>query len=489
MNRSLVIGALLVAAVAALAAVLIANRAERAGTVPAQAIEPVRAADPLYVSKGAWGQKYDDQWALKRIGFGTEGGKSAWDQLPANLAPVTVAIVDTGIDYFHPDFSRDRLWRNPKETLNGKDDDGNGYIDDVIGWNFVSRDNNPFDSAGHGTHLAGLIAATTGNGRGIAGINPAARIMALKVLNFVGRGRSSGIAEAIFYAAENGARIINLSVGGEDLMSIERRAIDYAAKKGVIVVVASGNTSRETEDYGFAGLDNVIVVGATDLDDKRAKFSNWGKNVKIAAPGIDVLSLRARRTDFLLVSNAKNYKPMGAAVGEEAAYYRASGTSFSAPLVSGVASLILSANPKLSGEQVTRMILNSARDIENPGFDQFTGNGLLDARAALAADPNFFITARIANAAAAKKDGGVMLEVSGTVAADKLKRAWIEAGPGPSPKTWTKVSEDLTAGVSDKAIALIAPSHFKGRKEWTLRLVVEHENGAKRESRFNLNLG
>jgi subtilisin family serine protease len=255
------------------------------------------------------------------------------------------------------------------------------------------------------------------------------------------------------------------------------------------VVVASGNTSRETEDYGFAGLDNVIVVGATDLDDKRAKFSNWGKNIKIAAPGIEVLSLRARRTDFLLVSKAKDYKPLGAAVGEGAAYYRASGTSFAAPLVSGVASLILSANPKLSAEQVTRMILNSARDIETPGFDQFTGNGLLDARAALAADPEFFVTARIANARAAKTDSGIMLEVSGTVAADKLKRAWIEAGAGPSPKTWAKVSDDVTAAVTDNTIALVAPSHFKGQKEWTLRLIVEHANGSKRESRFNLKLG
>lgn len=451
--------------------------------------QTVSANDPLFASKGAWGQKYDDQWALKRIGFGSEDGKSAWEQLPATLAPVTVAVVDTGIDYFHPDFSRDRLWRNPKESLNGKDDDKNGYVDDMIGWNFISRDNNPFDSAGHGTHLAGLIAATTGNGKGIAGINPAAKIMALKVLNFVGRGRSSGIAEAIFYATDNGARVINLSVGGEELMTIERRAIDYAAKKGVLVVVASGNTSRETEDYGYAGLDNVIVVGSTDLNDKRAKFSNWGRHVKIAAPGIEVLSLRARRTDFLLVSEAKDYKPNGAFVGEDAAYYRASGTSFSAPLVSGVASLLLSANPKLTAAQVSRMLLNSARDLENPGYDQFTGNGLLDARAALAADPEFYVTARIDGAQAAKSGGATVLEVSGTVAADKLKRAWIEAGPGASPKAWTKVSDDVTAAVTDKTIAQIAPSHFKGAKEWTLRLIVEHANGQKRESRFNLKLG
>ncbi|MFQ5881014.1 MAG: S8 family peptidase [Candidatus Methylomirabilales bacterium] len=456
---------------------------------PAAGAQERQINDPFYWSKGAWGQAYGDQWALKRVGFTPPGqGRSAWDLETGASRPVVVAVIDTGLDYFHPDLRRENVWRNPKEELNGRDDDGNGYIDDLIGWNFIDNDNNPWDYAGHGTHVAGIIAAAMGNGEGIAGINRGARIMPLKVLNFVGRGRSVGIAGAIFYAVKNGARVINLSLGGEHLSKTEQLAINYAAKRGVVVVVAAGNEATDTRDYGPAGLPKVITVGATDVEDKRVGFSNWGAAVNVAAPGVDILSLRARRTDFVLVSGARDYQAGSAFVGPAARYYRASGTSFAAPFVAGVASLLFAKNPKLTGEQVTRMILQSARDIEVPGKDQYTGYGLLDARAALAADPAFFIEARLTRVQPAQEGGQTVVRVSGTADANAFAKAWIEVGPGKHPTKWKQVSRTLTRPVKGGTLDDLAAGHFRGAKQWVLRLITEHKNGKRREARFQLNL-
>ncbi len=446
--------------------------------------------DPYYSSKGSWGQDYDDQWGLKRVGFTTPGGgTSAWDKAAGTRAPVVVvAVIDTGLDYFHPDLKKENIWRNPKEEPNAIDDDKNGYIDDLIGWNFIDRNNNPWDRAGHGTHTAGVIAAATGNGEGIAGMNPAVKIMPLKVLNFLGRGRSSGIAEAIFYAVENGARVINLSLGGEYITKIEKKAVAFADKHGVIVVVASGNTASNTSDYGFARLGSVITVAATDFDDKRAKFSNWGKDVKIAAPGVDILSLRARQTDFQLIARVKGYKPGDGFVSPENRYYRASGTSFAAPFVSGVASLILAKNPELTAEQVTRMILMSADDIEVPGVDQYTGYGLLDARAALMSDPDYYLIARITKVQPIQEQGRVYLEVAGNLEGSDFSHATIDLGFGEKPEKWEgmiKVSQPVK---KEGRVGLVPAAAFKKPGQWTVRLTARDKKGKVRESRASVSI-
>lgn len=208
-----------------------------------------------------------------------------------------MAVIDTGLDWFHPDLPARALWRNDKETPgNGVDDDGNGYVDDVIGWNFIDGNNKPWDHDGHGTFVAGVIAAGLGNGVGIAGINPAARIMALKALDPFGQGHASAVAEAIAYAADNGASVINLSLGGPTLTKTEQLAVDHARSKGAVVVVAAGNSAAAVADYAPAALPGVITVTATGRRDDRAGFSNWGPAIDIAAPGIDVLSLRGRNT-------------------------------------------------------------------------------------------------------------------------------------------------------------------------------------------------
>ena len=258
--------------------------------------------DPYWTSRGAWGQSSRDQWALAHTGWTPELASMA-------KTPIIVAVIDTGLDYYHRDLPVTSVFHNLQEVLNGRDDDGNGYVDDLIGWNFVDGNGNPWDHSGHGTHVAGIIAAGTGNGEGIAGMNPRARILPLKVLNFMGYGRGSRVAEAIYYAVGKGARVINLSLGGAQTSQTARRAIDYADSKGVVVVVAAGNEGRDIAGKGPAASPNVITVGASGPDDRRAPFANYGREIDLVAPGVDVLSLRARRTDLALTAGVEEYVP------------------------------------------------------------------------------------------------------------------------------------------------------------------------------------
>jgi subtilisin family serine protease len=224
------------------------------------------------------------------------------------------------------------------------------------------------------------------------------------------------------------------------------------------------------------------------MKDNWPGFSNWGMKIDIAAPGVDVLSLRARRTDVMRDMPGARYTPGESYVGDDKRYYRAGGTSFSAPIVSGVASLLLSKNPDLTNDQVKRMILHSAKDINVPGFDQFTGYGLLDAREALKADPEFFIETRIHDVKAVQKDNRVLLEITGTADANKFKKAWIEIGEGENPKKWKRVSDNIKKPVLEGVLASIPAEKFKGADQWRLKLVAEHENGRTREARFDLEL-
>ena len=454
--------------------------------VPAAALDPPR--DPLFVGKGAWKQAHDDQWAIKRVGF-TSGADSAWALVTPQAKPVVVAVVDTGLDWNHLDVGWDQVWRNEKEVPDNRvDDDGNGYVDDVIGWDFFAGGNKPWDHDGHGTFVAGVIAARW-NGAGIAGINPLARIMVVKAINNFGHSRASYLAEGIKYAADNGARVINLSVGGPNLTRVERAAVDYAHAKGALVVVAAGNEAVDVAGFGLAGAPSVVTVASTDLDDRRAAFSNWGGAVDLSAPGLDVLSLRARRTDTMLGIPGVEYEKGSAYVGRDNRYYRAGGTSFSAPIVSGVASLVWSMRPELTNDDVRRILLHSARDVDSPGRDQYTGYGLVDARAALAADPGFFVEAEIVEAKVVQAAGATVVEVMGTADADRFRGARVDLGAGKAPPSWRAVGTALSRPVRGGVLAAIPAQAFAGAKEWTVRLVVEHENGSRREMRFLITLG
>ncbi|MFO0868577.1 MAG: S8 family serine peptidase [Pirellulales bacterium] len=256
-------------------------------------------------------------------------------------AGVVVAVVDTGVDISHPDLSS-QIWVNPGEVAgNGIDDDRNGYIDDVRGWDFVNRDNTPTDGNGHGTHVAGIIAAND-NGVGATGVAPGAKIMPVRVLGNDGSGTDTAVAAGIRYAAQNGADIINLSLGGA-YSSVIQSAIQFAQQRDVLVVTAAGNESSSVPSYPgrfSATLSNVISVGAYSSSLSLAGFSNRvGSSgaVQVDAPGVGVY----------------NAWPSGQ-------YQTLSGTSMASPHVAGLAALALSARPSLTAAQLRSYIVQGA---------------------------------------------------------------------------------------------------------------------------------
>ncbi len=440
-----------------------------------------------FTSQGSWGQKYPDQWALARIGF-DRSPQSAWRLVKQDAKPVIVAIIDTGLDWNHRNIAWESIWRNPKEKLgNSLDNDKNGYVEDIIGWDFLDGDNKPWDYDGHGTFVAGIIAGRWSDKEGIAGINPFAKLMVLKAINNFGHTRASYIAEAITYAANNGARVINLSVGGKEITNIEQAAVDYAYSKGVVIVVAAGNEGADISKYGIASSDKVLTVGSTGFNDERVVFSNWG-GISVSAPGLDILSLRARRTDTMAGIADVKYQARAAYVGSDKRYYRASGTSFSSPMVAGLASLMISNDPTMTNRQVMNIIKSTARDVETPGVDQFTGYGIIDARAALRAPKDYYLFAGIRRVEVVKKGNQQVVRVHGNADANVLKSAKLEVGSGGDPKQWKSVASVHKAAGPDAVLGDIPAKNFAGSKTWQIRVVVQHKNGATREARFNLNL-
>lgn len=253
---------------------------------------------------------------------------------------VVVAVVDTGVDYTHPDLD-DNIWRNPGEIAgNGRDDDGNGYVDDVIGWDFANNDNDPLDINGHGTHVAGTIAADN-NGFGVTGVAYGATIMPVQVLGADGTGVSGAIANGIQYAADNGAQVINLSLGSNFYDPRIESAVRYAAEQGTLVVSAAGNSAFSQPGYPAQFATNWgVSVGAIDPSFRLAEFSNRAGNnsqlFHVVAPGVSIESTLPRN----------NYGSL-------------SGTSMAAPHVSGVAALMLSANPSLTDDQIREGLVNT----------------------------------------------------------------------------------------------------------------------------------
>ncbi|MBH8560782.1 S8 family serine peptidase [Nostoc sp. CENA67] len=253
---------------------------------------------------------------------------------------ITVAVVDSGVDRNHQDLSAN-IWKNTKEIAgNGKDDDGNGYVDDVYGWNFVGNNNNTLDKNGHGTHVAGTIAGMKNN-FGVTGIAYNAKIMPVKVLGDDGSGSDSAIAKGIRYAADNGANVINLSLGKEQPNNDIQSAVQYASSKGAIVVMAAGNASSSKPYYPaiyakYWGL----AVGAVDKYGNMADFSNLaGSDLLsyVTAPGVNIYST--------LPGNKYGFS---------------TGTSMATPHVAGVVALMLSAKKGLTEAEVRKIVTATA---------------------------------------------------------------------------------------------------------------------------------
>ena len=389
--------------------------------------------------------RYGEQWAHPLT-----AAPAGWDRSTGD-SNVVIAVVDTGVDYNHPDLTNN-MWTNPGEVPgNGIDDDGNGYIDDVRGWDFVDvtnagsfdsnedigpADNDPMDFLGHGTAVAGVISAEGNNNRGVAGVCWRCRIMPLRVgvaqreLRPLG-GRAyvlvSWVAEAVEYAAAAGADVINLSILDNNWPSVLRDAIDAAHARDIVVVAAAGNYGEGQPRYP-AAYDGVIGVAASDRNDQRAVWgvpqpplytgqaSSFGTWVDVAAPGSDILSTN---------------------VG--AGYATASGTSLAAALVSGLAGLLRSLRPEFNRNEVLTAIRSGAAPLR---ADKYIGSGRIDIDQTLSmtAVP----VARIAAPAPDQTIGGNSVIIRGTAAGPNFASYTLRYGRGLYPTSWTLIASANT---------------------------------------------
>ena len=270
---------------------------------------------------------FNQQWGLTKI-----SATAAWDKTMGSNS-VVVAVLDTGIDYNQEDL-KNQMWRDP--------------ITGFFGYDFVNSDNDPIDDHKHGTMVSGIIAAQTNNNLGIAGICSNCKIMAVKVMNSDGEGTPENIAAGIRYAADHGAKVINMSFGLTVPIAIIDEAVSYAHLKNVTIVAATGNKGLPAVEWPAAS-PYVISVGGITSDDTLASFSNYGAGVDLVAPALKIL------TSSRSASNQTNL------------YEQASGTSFASAFVSGAAALLASADPSLSPDQIAKRIISSADKIAAMG--------------------------------------------------------------------------------------------------------------------------
>jgi len=294
------------------------------------------------------------QWSLQKIGI-----PNAWNIGGQGAPNLTVAVIDSGVDYQHPDLKG--------QIINGKD----FMVDTVSGPNGEGSPDtvgdDPLDQMGHGTHVAGIIGALANNQTGIAGIAPGVKILNIKALNRDGWGSAFAIAQGVTYAVDQGARIINMSLGSAEGSKPIELAIQYALSKGVLVVAAAGNSFTKT---GFpANYPGVLAVGATDQADWLADFSNHDSRINVMAPGVDIMSTTPSYMTNTMLKN-----------GIDPLYSVMSGTSMAAPMVSAQAALLLSRNPNLTATELQDIIQKTAIKV---GDQRIFGHGRIQIDASL----------------------------------------------------------------------------------------------------------
>jgi thermitase len=319
-------------------------------SVPLHALEAIEAAlrsnsKVAFVERNLIGSAqllpndpgFPSQWHLPQI-FGPEG----WD-ISVGSTSVPIAIIDSGVDPTHPDLFQ------------------------IQGYNFLSGNMDTHDVLGHGTSVAGTAAALGNSGAGVSGVTWTNPIMPLVTVTSSNTGTISDTSSAIMYAADHGARVINISLGWTGYTLTMESAVNYAWNKGLVIVASAGNYGSNSPIYP-AALNNVVSVSATDSADNLASWSTYGPTVGVAAPGVAIYT-----------------------TANGGGYHSVSGTSFSAPIVSGLAALILSVNPNFTNKQVVDMIRNNADDKGSAGFDQYFGYGRVNVYrsllAALATSP------------------------------------------------------------------------------------------------------
>jgi len=295
-----------------------------------------------------------NQWNLFRMNV-----PAAWDITQGN-PDVVVAVLDTGVDYTHPELVPN-IWRNLGEIpQNGIDDDHNGFVDDDLGWDFAYGDRDPMDDHGHGTACAGIIAAAGDNGYQMAGIAYRCRIMCVKIGLSNGYSYDSMFAPGVVYAADMGAKVQSISYFSDDLTPLLRAAVDYAWNKGCLVVAAAGNFDEPYPIYP-AGYDKAVAVAATTSADRKASFSNYGTWVDVSAPGVGIVATTwgGGYTD------------------------RFAGTSAATPNAAGVAALLWSLQPNAPVQNIRMALEYSSLPLNDPVVGYFSNYGRVDAWSAL----------------------------------------------------------------------------------------------------------
>ena len=323
---------------------------------------------------------FNRQWGLKNDGtFSFSSGnvtagadismEFAWDITTGN-SNITIAVLDTGLRMTHPEIAS-RIWVNPGESLDSSDSDSNGYDDDLNGWDFVNNDNDPTDDHGHGTNVTGIATATGNNNIGYAGIDWKCKIMPIKVLDNQNSGFYSWMISGIYYAVDNGAKVINMSIGGSSFSQSLKDAVDYARDQNVTMLISMMNFDNNVPYYP-AAYESTIAVGSTDPDDTRSSpfpwsstsGSNYGSHIDVVAPGNYMFGLT--------YDSDTNYE-----------FYWA-GTSQATPVVAGLVSLILDISPNKTVEEIRTLLRDTADDEvgdseDTPGWDQYFGAGRVNA--------------------------------------------------------------------------------------------------------------
>ena len=444
-----------------------------AGAVKAyQASGMVEYAQPNYLYRtmdAPNDPRFSDQRDLQTINW-----LAGWElNLPPGKTSV-IAIIDSGLDYLHEDIEP-ILWTNSSEVdgTTGVDDDRNGYVDDIRGWDFtdaldiagsgdyLDRDNDPMDEGGHGTHVGGIAGAAVDNEVGIAGASPFSRLMALRA-GFIFEGSTfledDDIAAAIAYAVENGADVINASWGCDEISQVIRDAVRYAARNGVTIVAAAGNEGKASLVYP-AALSEVVSVAALDPQGRLASFSSFGEALDLVAPGVGVLSTR-----------------LGGG------YQSRSGTSQATPFVSGLAAWILALHPKFSPEQVRADLKVFATDLGDSGRDAMFGSGRVDVAASLPS-----LSAPFVQIITPPSGFGVANSVEVTGVAGETGTAYrLEWGLGTDPVTWAPIEE----GAAEGRLQTLGTWTVTGLPDavYSLRLWAFPEDGTEVESRAILTL-
>jgi len=426
---------------------------------------------------------FSGQWDLDQIGIFELWASGFFDQ---PLPQVIVGVLDTGVDYLHPDLAS-RIYTNPGETgldefgrdkrTNGVDDDGNGYIDDWRGYDFVdqpipdigdwsTRDNDPMDENGHGTAVAGIIGAQVNNKLGIAGISPIAQIIPLRAFNADGDGTDADIAAAIIYAADNGVQVLNMSFGDVILSPLMRDVIHYAHEKNVVLIASSGNDGTSYPHYP-SDFSEVISVGSTSQSEERSFFSSYGPSLALMAPGESIPTL-------------------GLGGGYQSAF---TGTSAAAPHVSAIASLLISlaelksggaSGPPLTNDEVRANLLAGCIDLGDKGWDNYYGAGLVNARVLLSQPQRNVV--QITSPSADAQLNNSVVPVIGTATTDQLDSVNVFYGIGDSPASWIRLaSYDHRNFINDTLALWNITSLLDGI--YTLRLQVTNIQGGDVENR------